>query len=522
VGASACRSAAVADEAWGMNRDDLLAGRVTILGHTTHVSFGSIDLRTPPAAFADAARRLWWRSMIWAAPLFYPEVDKSDAAVTQARARLVTGLVRALKANPDPGAHGTSAAALRPSNAAGWDEGTNMRREQVLNCLVWATGFDARLVPHLRAAVAANLDPNRYDGPPVRAVNNHGTLANLALVASAHLLGRADWARTAVHRLNTELGGVFSPAGFSLEQSTSYLDVNVDLWSRALDMLADEPSAPDLRGARIRLARAVLMEQYLTDPQGHVVRIGDGDPVALQAVRAHRYLGVVDTVGGVASNRWSWTDPGTSFYVVRFGPAQRDHGHLDHCSILYSTLGVPVLVHPGAYVYGTKQMWGCSGPTGRACYGRGPLGANVAYPTTHGVLRAHAASPLVSLTRSGSVDTIRLVDDEFTTPIRRTARVDDRNHTLTVTDSATVRLSQRFHLDPRWDYVGRTNRSVSFRDGARRLTVSFPSAGAVVNVYRGSIPRMAGWYFPSYGCITSANEIVASGGRTLTAVFTVR
>ena len=519
VGESSCQQVLSADNGWGMTRAELQAGSVTILGRTAPVAAATFSLRTAP--FNDAARRLWWHSGYWLVPAFYPLVDPTDTAGVNLRSSLLSGLLRALDANPDPGAAGRTPAALAPSNATGWDEGTNMRREQVLNCLLWATGFDSRITRHLNAAVRANLDMNRYDGPPYRAVSNHATLANFTLIDTADLLGQPSWSDIATRRLYAEIDGVFSPAGFSLEQSTSYLDMNVSLWRRTLDMLEDRPHPIDLRPARATLAQAGLMEQYLTTPQGSMVRIGDGDPVRPWPVVPHRFLGVLDRAGGVAANRWSWTDPRTSFYAVRFGLSQRAHGHDDHGSLLYSTLGVPVLVHPGTFLYSTKQMWGCTGGTSLACYARGPLGANVAYPTKGGVLARLATSSLTSLTRAGAVDTIRLVDRQFTTPIARSVRVDDRQHTLAVTDTATVSLSQRFHLDPAWTYTGRTNRSVSFRDGERRLTVALATPGAV-NVFRGSYRSLAGWYFPSYGVMATSYEVVTSGGRTMTAIITVR
>jgi hypothetical protein len=521
VGQSVCRDDLGAAGSWGMTRAELMSGKVTILGATSKLAPTGFDLRTAPAAFADPARTLWWRSGVWIVPAFYPPAVPSDTALREAQVTLLSHLLRALAANPDPGTTGSTRAGLVKANAAGWDEGTNLRREQSLNCLLWSTGFDARLRPYVAAAARANLDPNRYAGPPLRPVQNHGTMANLTLIDSADLTDTAAWGDTAATRLHAELRGLFSPAGFTFEQSTAYLDFNAKMWETTLLDLAERPDAPDLTQARALVRQARVMEQYLTTPQGALTRIGDGDPVRPPVLANHRFLGVADRVGGVAANRWSWSDPTTTHYVVRFGPPQRGHGHLDHGSVTFSTLGVPVLVHPGYYSYATSRRWGCTGADALGCYARGPLGANVAYPTAHGALAAPSSSPLISMTRTGKVDSLVLVDNTFTTPIRRTLRIDDAHHAVTVTDTSSVSLTQRFHLDRAWVFASRTNRSLSFRNGARRLTVSVASRGIALNVFRGSTRNLAGWYFPSYGTAVSSYEVVVSGGRSVASTLTV-
>ncbi len=200
---------------WGNTPSSILARKVSISGHTAHVDWAHLSLVTPPSAFSDIGRTQLWRSLIWAVPLVYP----TSATAAPGAAAVLSAIGKALAANPDPGS--ATAAARARGITHGWEEGTNTRREQGLNCLVAATRNPA-LTRALRAAVAANLDMVRYYGPPYHPIHNHGTMANLALLDSATVLATPAWAKTAVTRLKAEMTGLFSPSGFTLEQSTAY------------------------------------------------------------------------------------------------------------------------------------------------------------------------------------------------------------------------------------------------------------------------------------------------------------
>ena len=59
----------------------------------------------------------------------------------------------------------------------------------------------------------ALVDPNRYKGPPLQPVHNHGMLANLTLLDIADRLNEPAYRRVAIDRLVNDSTQVFSPQG---------------------------------------------------------------------------------------------------------------------------------------------------------------------------------------------------------------------------------------------------------------------------------------------------------------------
>ena len=88
--------------------------------------------------------RLYFQGFMWVG---YVAHTQNDPVVTE---RLVDLALEFIAANPDPGI-----------SARGWDEGTNLRREQQLNCLYSLTQ-DARLIP----AITMSPGTARFATPP--------------------------------------------------------------------------------------------------------------------------------------------------------------------------------------------------------------------------------------------------------------------------------------------------------------------------------------------------------------------
>jgi hypothetical protein len=512
-----CAGRALIASAWGNTAADVLAGKVRILGSTAQVDLDDLDLRTPPPAFADASRAMWWRSMIWATPVFAAPTSPSYTVPAAEAAALIDDLVRGLDANPDPGTTGTSAQAQAAATAAGWDEGTNLRRNEVLNCLAPSSGMDPRVVAHLRAAIAANKDPFRYYGPPYHRVHNHGTMANLALLDSASILSDRALATFALARLGAEMRDVFSPGGFSYEQSTAYHDFNRSLWHGVVGRLPAAPGGASSAALRTLLAAADAMTSFLTDPRGVEVPLGDGWVSAPTGPPARHpaAVGTTDVRGGVAAWRWSWSDRRTTYYTVRFGPPRRGHGHDDATAVTWGTLGVPVLVDPGDYTADRSlalEAWQSS-----------PQAHNLAMPA--GARIVGGASPLLSRTRTGSVDVLRVRSGLFSVPVTRTLRVDDHRHSATVTDAGSGTLTEHFHLDPSWrPSVRRYTRSTVtwwFSNGHQRLALILPRSGVTVVVRRGGTAPLAGWVFPAFEVSVPALEVLVVGRASVSSTWVV-
>jgi hypothetical protein len=305
--------------------------------------------------------------------------------------------------------------------------------------------------------------------------------------------------------------GLFSPSGFTLEQSTAYHNVNRSMWRGIATLLAARPDGGDLTALNTLLARADLMAAYLTAPTGAMVPIGDALVGAPVATSSHPHLGVTDRVGGVAAWRWSWTDPATSFWTQRFGPKVSAHGHFDHTAVTWNTLGLSVLTDPGWFSYDARNPL--------VVWQKTPAAHNLAVPVRASVTN-HGAT-LVSLSRSGAVDTSVLRSKMFSIPVTRTTRVNNSAHSLTVTDAAAGAFVQHFHLALGWVPSWRTARTVSFVNGHHRLTISVDHPGATLTVKRGARSPVAGWTFPTFEQALPSVEVQVTGKSALSTRLVV-
>lgn len=247
----------------------------------------------------------------------------------------------------DPG----SVARQERLRATGWTQSAVRLRMGVVSCLFEYTK-DERLIPVMDRLVLANADPFRYRGQPLNRVHNHGTLANLALIEASEVFDRPDWRDLAIRRLDQDAASVFADCGMSVEQSTNYHLLNVQLWERSLRAIAETSGeAAQIVGERIR--RAEIAALQLMRPDHVLEAIGDGNQVAVDPAQ----LGIDESAsptrlwcgdGGWAANRSSWDDTATH-YTLRFGPRRTFHGHQDHGSLTWFTQGVPVFSDRGLY-----------------------------------------------------------------------------------------------------------------------------------------------------------------------------
>jgi len=181
----------------------------------------------------------------------------------------------------------------------------------VISCLFSYTK-DERLVPVMERLVLANADPHRYRGQPLNRVHNHGTLANLALIEAASVFGRPEWRDLAIRRFDQDAKSVFAKCGMSIEQSSGYHLLNVQLWERSLTAIAAASStSAQVVGDRIRTAELAVVQ--LMRPDGVLEAIGDGnesliDPAKLRVDTAQAPTRLWCMGRGWAANRSSWDD----------------------------------------------------------------------------------------------------------------------------------------------------------------------------------------------------------------------
>jgi hypothetical protein len=388
-----------------------------------------------------------------------------------------------------------------------------MRRLTAENCLYQLTG-SKKLVAGMNADANVLLGP-RYYGPPYHQVHNHGVMANLALLHAAALLGNKQWRVKATSRLRSESTLAFSRKGVSLEQSSSYQALNIRLWARALEALEDAaPADPAVRTLRQVLAKAQRVFAWYTEPDRNVVMIGESDegPGATRSKAQDRVFR--DDQAGLGVGRWSWSDPLTTYYTVRYGPPMRAHGQQDRGGVTWSALGTRILVGPGRYTYDHASRY--------YPYGKGPASHNVAFPT-RGTLVSSRTVSVRRMSYTSTKQAWQLADALYGTAHARSLLVDAKAHRLTATDAFGRRTSfvQRWHLDAGWRLAsvsGRGHTAVFARSGGRRLVLSTTGS---ISVRRGSTRPVAGWYFPSIGHRTANVEITVSGRGSATTTFTV-
>ena len=452
--------------------------------------------RTP---IGDLSWKLKFLGLSWMRPIAGRAHADGQTAVLDA---LVAQAVAFHRENPDTG-----------RQAEGWDEGTAMRRLEAENCL-YALTRSPDLVPGMEADAAVQFS-GRYYGPPHHTVHNHGLMANLQLVRAADLLHRARWKRTALDRIAREAPRAFSPMGTSLEQSAQYQHVNAVLWAEAADLLETSPGSRDTaRKIRRTVDDAYRMLAWMTQPDGNLVQFGDSDEGKGRPLDLGATPSVRDDVAGFFSGRWSWTDPETTHYTVRYGPARRAHGHRDQAGgVTFWADGVRVLVGAGRHSYNHDDPF--------RTYQLTPQGENVAVPEPGFVTPGKAKVTEASITPQKHVVTVR--DEIYLVPHTRAIEVEPGSMTVSDSFENTEKWNQSWHLDPKWKLTSRSGDWMVFKHpGGRTLTIT--TTGRIAKVQRGVTgTETAGWHFPSAGKKQPAHQItIANNGREGTTRFQVR
>jgi hypothetical protein len=459
--------------------------------------------RKPPVT--DPTWRLNYEGLMWMKSLARrAAIDDQQKSLDA----LIDQVVAFHAQNPDPN-----------SNSYGWDEGTALRRLETENCL-YALTKSEKLKQPMKNDVNV-LFGFRYYGPPYAPVHNHGLMANLQIVRAGAQLGRDDWADRATDRIVTEAPQAFSSQGVSWEQSSGYQIVNAKLWDQAATTLTDW-AGTDSAVASIRktVAKAKTAFTWMTEPDGGIVQIGDSeeiDGVAADPAGAPRVFR--DDQTGWIIGRWSWTDPKTTYYTVRYGPSRRAHGHHDRAGgVTFTTKGVRVLVGPGKFSYDKTSNYNA--------YQISPQGHNVPIPNA-GRAGNGLSSVSASLVQS-SAHAWNVKDTVYGTgglAHSRNVNVNRTSSRMTITDKFpnTYLWRQHWHLDSEWKLVsgGANSKTLVFsHPSGRKLTVT--TTGAVSIVSKGVSRPPAGWHFPEFGEREAANEILMrANAKTFTTTFTV-
>lgn len=448
--------------------------------------------RNPPTP--NAQWKMFWLSMRWAQS--YGQAAY-NAGAKNTLTNIVSQVSRFYEANSDPG-----------NNQSGWDEGTSLRRLETLNCL-YSLSHDDR-IPDLMSKEVAVQQSNRYYGPPYKFVHNHGTMANNKIIIAGILTNNKDWIAFAASRLLSESHLAFSDNGVNLEQSSSYHGVNVNVWKTSLVTLkAVFPNEQKVKDLENILAKADSFTQWLTEPDGKLVQIGDSSKTTGKLWKNGPATGGTfrDDASGYAIGRWSWTNPDTTYFTLRYGGPIRAHGHNDKSSLTWSTGGSRILVGPG-YAQSDPTYWH-----------KTPAAQNT--DTVDGCATAPTTSTLKEFSKSGSVANATLNDSSCGANHLRKIVVNDSNRSLVVEDSfdGPRAHTQHFHLDPSWTQLPATsNNVISFRNAHLKKTLTLTTSGTVGRVLFGTEGAPQGWQYesPTERKPAADIEIHDSSGKLIT------
>lgn len=394
-----------------------------------------------------AVRQSYWRGQHLKDPVL-PTVYHSSAWLipdTQAGvSQAIDMMVEQAQRNPDPGADaGKTALGER-----GWKESNVTKRMTTAACLYeWAaTPSDAaRMVPVIEQLAQANMDEDRYYGPPKRHPHNHGVFADQELARAGQLLGRSEWVSIAEERSRQQLAGTFDTCGMIFEQASSYQRVQANLW----DAVAKWSEDPAFAATVAEMAtKAREMVSALTRPDGIMEVIGNGNQIEDTPLP-------IPSANSPATTRWcpnsGWltvlSNSGkyTQHAVARFGPGMKLHGHADRGATTWwvgvsGGEGVPVLSDRG--IYGKIR-------DKRFDYQKG----SAAHSTLQWTGASAAMTGTMSKDTRGTV--ARFSSDHKDTKWNRSLTYSNSSPTLTVKDSlrgseANGPIRQRFTLAPGW------------------------------------------------------------------------
>jgi hypothetical protein len=205
------------------------------------------------------------------------------------------------------------------------------------------------------------------------AIGNHALWQITSLFVLASALGKDGERDVAIGRFERHISEEYDDEGVNAEGSLAYHLYNYR-WAR------DALRRFELEGVRLpsvsdRLQGALREIVHGTRPDGLLERIGDTENAPLAGVTSPevRYvrsggehgeppqeLSAVFTAG-FAFGRTGWGETkralvDETFYSLRFGRANRVHGHQDGGSLTYFAGGGPVLIDSGKYGYNSSEM----------------------------------------------------------------------------------------------------------------------------------------------------------------------
>jgi hypothetical protein len=370
-----------------------------------------------------------------------------------------------------------------------WQEHPIALRAPALLCLskhVSASWLTSSLAEH--AKMLSN--PNLYEKG-----HNHGIDQDIALLGIGCRYNRDEWSNLAIKRLTETVKLDVDSQGVLREQAPRYAIYVHERLKVAMDNItACGRKVPSEISTRWESLEGFIA--YSTQPNGFMVPIGDGTADVRSVDYDHPAKNVKVFGNGYVYGRTSWDKPESAFYSIRFGPAQKYHGHEDHLGVTYFAQGRDVLADVGFHSYENNgyRNWTMS-----------PEAHNT--PAVVGARFRNKTATVLSRSSIGEDrQSYRLTDKAYGVSRTRSVLVNHREDVMAVLDTVPKgsRVSNVWHFARELSAVSNAGGSVVVKDPkgwkATLVQISMPSCKPVsgLKVVRGQQSPYQGWISPAY------------------------
>lgn len=332
--------------------DRLLAGRLKMAPHPEWALPEEPTWREDP--FKDRNWRFQFHMLRWLEPL-RRAAAKGDDAAFEMWLRWVQDWVTK---NPPKS----------PKTSWAWtDMSDGIRAQQLCQSAPMIAERRPDLLPWLEENIRVHAE--HLADPRKMGNANHALHQQESLFVCGRVLGEERLWKLAADRMSSLLHEQYDEQGVNAEGAVAYHYNNYLWWERALERFDKEGlERPDGAGRHLHAPEEIA---HATRPDGTLVQIGDTDDVDPKAISSP-YIEYVTTAGaqgtppsdnarvydaGYVFARSGWGSASRpysqeTYYSVRFGPAQRVHGHPDGSSLTFSAAGVNWIADLGKYQYG--------------------------------------------------------------------------------------------------------------------------------------------------------------------------
>jgi hypothetical protein len=254
------------------------------------------------------------------------------------------------------------------ASSSAWKDQVTAWRAMTMVCVAGLLPEKGWLEQAIADHGAILADPAFYVGG-----GNHALNQAIGLLDVGCYLGRTDWQRLAVRRIDRFIGRTIDTQGVSDEQAVKYDRYDYDRLMLARDHLLDcgLPAPANFH----RVERIPVFLAQATRPDGRMETIGDSDdlrsrpidgtPLEYAATFGERGTVPGQTVSlfdrGYAFGRTGWGDGARAFrdeiqFSLRYAAALLRHGHADAGGLTMSGNGAQLLVDPG-YGDQNSSIW---------------------------------------------------------------------------------------------------------------------------------------------------------------------